>query len=87
MVVANNHVLALEGPEGTDQMLAILTRAANGGATAADLERLSFLCEVATNASLCGRGQMAPNPITSALNQFEREFRGAFGEQKGKAKG
>ncbi|MGI8550019.1 MAG: NuoF family protein [Dehalococcoidia bacterium] len=64
--------------EGTDQMLEILTRATVGAAGEADLERLVFLGDVATNASLCGLGQMAPNPITSALNQFEQEFRAAF---------
>jgi NADH:ubiquinone oxidoreductase subunit F (NADH-binding) len=64
--------------EGTDRMLAILDRAVNGEATPADLEQLLFLGEVATSASLCGLGQMASNPITSAVNQFEPEFRAAF---------
>jgi NADH-quinone oxidoreductase subunit F len=64
--------------EGTDHMLEILTRAANGSATAGDLERLLFLGEVATSASLCGLGQMAPNPITSAVDQFGEQFRAAF---------
>jgi NADH-quinone oxidoreductase subunit F len=64
--------------EGTDQMLEILTRAAVGAASGADLERLLFLGEIATSASLCGLGQMAPNPITSALDQFEESFRSAF---------
>jgi NADH:ubiquinone oxidoreductase subunit F (NADH-binding) len=64
--------------EGTDHMLEILTRAANGSATAGDLERLLFLGEVATSASLCGLGQMAPNPITSAVDQFGEQLRAAF---------
>jgi NADH-quinone oxidoreductase subunit F len=66
--------------EGTDQMLEILTRAANGQATASDLDRLLFLGEVATSASLCGLGQMASNPITSALDQFGDQIRAAFGK-------
>jgi NADH:ubiquinone oxidoreductase subunit F (NADH-binding) len=69
--------------EGTDRMLEILTRAATDGATPADLERLLFLGEVATSASLCGLGQMAPNPITSALDQFETQVRSAFGAATG----
>jgi NADH-quinone oxidoreductase subunit F len=64
--------------EGTDHMLAILTRAAASGAAPSDLERLLFLGEVATSASLCGLGQMAPNPITSAVDQFGDQIRSAF---------
>lgn len=64
--------------EGTDQMVAILERASRGDASPEDLERLLYLGEVATSASLCGLGQMASNPITSALNQFEQQFRAAF---------
>lgn len=65
--------------EGTDQMLSILEQAAARGSTPQQLERLLYLGEVATSASLCGLGQMAANPITSALDQFEHEFRAAFG--------
>jgi NADH:ubiquinone oxidoreductase subunit F (NADH-binding) len=64
--------------EGTDQMLEILSRAASFGAAPADLDRLLFLGEVATSASLCGLGQMAPNPITSAVDQFGDQIRSAF---------
>ena len=64
--------------EGTDHMLEILTRATAGSANSEDLNRLLFLGEVATAASLCGLGQMAPNPITSAVDQFGDEFRAAF---------
>ena len=65
--------------EGTDRMLEILTRAASSGASPSDLEQLLFLGEVATSASLCGLGQMAPNPITSAVDQFGDHIRAAFG--------
>jgi NADH:ubiquinone oxidoreductase subunit F (NADH-binding) len=65
--------------EGTDRMLEILTRAASSRGAPSDLEQLLFLGEVATSASLCGLGQMAPNPITSAVDQFGDEFRAAFG--------
>ncbi len=64
--------------EGTDRMVEILNRAASSGAAPADLEQLLFLGEVATAASLCGLGQMAPNPITSALDQFGPQLRAAF---------
>ena len=64
--------------EGTDQMLEILTRAASSEAGAGDLDRLLFLGEVATSASLCGLGQMAANPITSAVDQFGEQMRTVF---------
>ncbi|HEY8475681.1 MAG TPA: NADH-ubiquinone oxidoreductase-F iron-sulfur binding region domain-containing protein [Chloroflexota bacterium] len=61
--------------EGTARLVAILDRVAEGAGTAADLEELRGLAEVVGFASLCGLGQMAPNPINSALQHFEGEFR------------
>ena len=33
-----------------------------------------YLCEIVASASLCGLGQMAGGPITSALHFFGDEF-------------
>ncbi len=38
------------------------------------LTRLETLAEVMRDTSLCGLGQMAPNPLTSALKYFRKEF-------------
>jgi len=55
-------------------MVELLDLVAGGRATAADLHALRELCDIVGPASLCGLGQMAPNPITSALQHFEHEF-------------
>jgi NADH-quinone oxidoreductase subunit F len=60
--------------EGTVRLLELLDRVEDGAATAADLRQLRELSEVVETASLCGLGQMAPRPIASALEHFEREF-------------
>ncbi|NLE50136.1 MAG: hypothetical protein GX613_01905, partial [Chloroflexi bacterium] len=45
-----------------------------GCATEGDLELLSQLCDLARNASLCGLGQSAPNPVLSTLRYFQDEY-------------
>jgi NADH:ubiquinone oxidoreductase subunit F (NADH-binding) len=62
--------------EGTVRLLALLDLVASGQSGPADLDSLRALCEVVGPASLCGLGQMAPNPIVSALQHFEPEFQG-----------
>lgn len=62
--------------EGTVRLLELLDLAVGGRARAADLQALRELCDIVGPASLCGLGQMAPNPITSALQHFEHEFHG-----------
>jgi bidirectional [NiFe] hydrogenase diaphorase subunit len=59
---------------GTAQMYYILTRICKGQATDEDLERLEELCDYVTNASLCGLGQTAPNPVRSTLQFFKDEY-------------
>ncbi len=43
-------------------------------ATYRDLELLKELCDLVRNASLCGLGQSAPQPVLSTLRYFEHEY-------------
>jgi NADH:ubiquinone oxidoreductase subunit F (NADH-binding)/(2Fe-2S) ferredoxin/NAD-dependent dihydropyrimidine dehydrogenase PreA subunit len=60
--------------EGIRQMLAILTRITEGEGEMADLEQLETLAYVVKDASLCGLGQTAPNPVLSTLRYFRDEY-------------
>ena len=59
---------------GTAQMYTLLTRICNGAATMDDLELLEDLCSTVKEASLCGLGQTAPNPVLSTLKYFRNEY-------------
>ena len=59
---------------GTAQMFTLLTRICDGSATMADLELLEDLCSTVKEASLCGLGQTAPNPVLSTLKYFRNEY-------------
>ncbi len=59
---------------GTAQMHTLLTRICNGAATMEDLELLEDLCSTVKEASLCGLGQTAPNPVLSTLKYFRNEY-------------
>lgn len=61
--------------EGTQRMLEILTRITQGQGRPDDLERLRHLGEVMREASLCGLGQTAPNPVLTTLRYFGDEYR------------
>ena len=56
--------------EGTPRIVAALDRLMSGGGSPSDLEELKYLAEVVNSASLCGLGQAAGNPISSALHFF-----------------
>jgi bidirectional [NiFe] hydrogenase diaphorase subunit len=59
---------------GTAQMHTLLTRICNGKGTMDDLELLEELCSTVKEASLCGLGQTAPNPVLSTLKYFRNEY-------------
>ncbi len=59
---------------GTVQIHRLLTRFQQRCATAADLALLEELCDLVKNASLCGLGQSAPNPVLSSLRYFRHEY-------------
>jgi NADH:ubiquinone oxidoreductase subunit F (NADH-binding)/(2Fe-2S) ferredoxin len=59
---------------GTKQMLVLLTKICTGHATMRDLEMLEELAGMVQQASLCGLGQTAPNPLLSTLRYFRDEY-------------
>jgi bidirectional [NiFe] hydrogenase diaphorase subunit len=59
---------------GTAQMYTLLTRICNGAASIDDLDLLIDLCGTVKEASLCGLGQTAPNPVLSTLRYFKNEY-------------
>jgi bidirectional [NiFe] hydrogenase diaphorase subunit len=59
---------------GTAQMYTLLSKICNGTASMDDLELLEDLCSTVKEASLCGLGQTAPNPVLSTLKYFRNEY-------------
>ncbi len=59
---------------GTEQMHRLLGKIRAGQATQADLDRLTQLCRMVRETSLCGLGQSAPNPVLSTLRYFPEEY-------------
>lgn len=60
--------------EGTKQMLNLLGDIIEGRGTAQTLELLEETANVVKNASLCGLGKTAPNPVLSTLKYFRDEY-------------
>ncbi len=59
---------------GTRRMLELLTRITEGEGREGDLELLDELCLRVKEASLCGLGQTAPNPVQTTLRYFRQEY-------------
>jgi len=59
---------------GTRRMLEILDRLCEGEGRQGDLEKLEELADRVQRTSLCGLGQTAPNPVSTALRYFRDEF-------------
>ncbi len=59
---------------GTVQMSRLLERIDRGDGSLQDLDRLIELGELLQQASLCGLGQAAPNPVLGSLRHFRSEF-------------
>ncbi|MDH4157741.1 MAG: NADH-quinone oxidoreductase subunit NuoF [candidate division Zixibacteria bacterium] len=59
---------------GTKRMLEILERITVGEGTMEDLDNLDELSEQIKDASLCGLGQTAPNPVLTTLKHFRDEY-------------
>lgn len=59
---------------GTKRMLEILNRICDGHGQMEDIDNLLELGEFIKDASLCGLGQTAPNPVLSTLRHFRREY-------------
>lgn len=60
--------------EGTKRMLEILTNICEGKGGEEDIELLEEIGEVIKDASLCGLGQTAPNPVLTTLRYFRSEY-------------
>ena len=60
--------------EGTKRMLEVLTNICEGKGEEGDIELLEEMGEVIKDASLCGLGQTAPNPILTTLRYFRDEY-------------
>ncbi len=59
---------------GTKRMLEILEKLCSGNGTELDIYKLEKLARNIQNASICGLGQSAPNPVISTLKYFREEF-------------
>lgn len=55
-------------------MLEVLTRVTQGEGEPGDIEKLSNLGEQIKEASLCGLGQTAPNPVLSTIRYYRQEY-------------
>ena len=67
--------------EGTKRAKEILTRFADGGGRAEELNLLLELGEVMYDTARCGLGQAAMNATTSAIKLFRNEFEQGVGRQ------
>ncbi|MDO9557511.1 MAG: NADH-quinone oxidoreductase subunit NuoF [Coriobacteriia bacterium] len=59
---------------GTKRMLEIVTRITEGEGQEGDIEKLEKLARDVKNASLCGLGQTAPNPMLTTIHYFREEY-------------
>jgi NADH-quinone oxidoreductase subunit F len=60
--------------EGTKRMLELLTNICKGKGKEGDIELLEEMAVIIKNASLCGLGQTAPNPVLSTIRYFRKEY-------------
>ena len=64
------------------QSVVILKKITDGEGTLEDLKTLEDLANMIKDASLCGLGQSAPNPVLSTLANFRDEYIAHVKEQK-----
>jgi NADH-quinone oxidoreductase subunit F len=67
---------------GNKRLLEMLTKITEGKGTEEDLEKLEELSHVIKDASLCGLGQTAPNPVLSTMKYFKNEYDAHVKEKK-----
>ena len=70
---------------GTKRLLEILERITEGKGEDGDIEKLEKLSRNIKNASVCGLGQTAPNPVESTLKYFREEYEEHIKEGKCRA--
>jgi NADH-quinone oxidoreductase subunit F len=71
---------------GTKRMLEILTRITDGKGEEKDLDLLEDLANHVKKTSLCGLGQLAPNPVLTTLKYFRDEYLAHINENRCPAK-
>ncbi|HEX7513694.1 MAG TPA: NADH-ubiquinone oxidoreductase-F iron-sulfur binding region domain-containing protein, partial [Candidatus Methylomirabilis sp.] len=71
--------------EGTQRMLEILTNICTGKGKEGDIELLESMASVIKDASLCGLGQTAPNPVLSTIRYFRAEYEEHIRDKKCRA--
>ncbi len=59
---------------GTKRLLEIIERITEGKGEEGDIEKLEKLSRNIKNASVCGLGQTAPNPVESTIRFFRHEY-------------
>jgi NADP-reducing hydrogenase subunit HndC len=67
---------------GTRQMHGLLAKICAGEGTMRDLELLEELAPMVKEASLCGLGQAAPNPLLSTLRYYRNEYLAHINEKR-----
>ncbi len=67
---------------GTKRMLEILTRITEGKGVPDDLDKLEELAHHVQKTSLCGLGQLAPNPVLTTLKYFREEYEAHIFDKK-----
>ncbi len=67
---------------GTKRMLEILTRITEGNGVESDISLLEELAIHVSKTSLCGLGQLAPNPVLTTLKYFRDEYRAHIIDKK-----
>jgi NADH-quinone oxidoreductase subunit F/NAD(P)H dehydrogenase (quinone)/NADP-reducing hydrogenase subunit HndC len=72
--------------EGTRRLLEILIKICDGKGEPEDLNNLETLSAMIKDASLCGLGQTAPNPVLSTLRYFRDEYEAHIHEKRCPAK-
>jgi len=68
--------------EGISRMLEVILDITAGRGTGESLELLVDVAETVKDASLCGLGQSAPNPVLSTIRYFPEEYRAHILEKK-----
>jgi len=68
--------------EGTQRMWEIVTDISEGKGKKGDIELLEALAEATRDASMCGLGQTAANPVLSTIRYFRDEFEIHIKEKK-----
>ncbi len=72
--------------EGLKHLMGVLDRICGGNGREDDINLLEDLCEVIGEASLCGLGTSAPNPVLSTLRYFRHEYEAHIRDRRCPAK-